>query len=144
MIEKLFRSFRSPFSATSREDFTLEEEVALYRHRAEVALEEERYSDALVFLAKILRLNPYDLQARMTVAHTYHYALKEPTKALLTYEKVVAASGYDETNSYCVAAREGIRALEGTLETSALPLHDLADESESSEEIVGRANKVAG
>jgi tetratricopeptide (TPR) repeat protein len=143
MIEKLFRSFRSPFGATSREDFTLEEEVALYRHRAEVALEEERYSDALVFLAKILRLNPYDLQARTTVAHTYHYALKEPTKALLTYEKVVAASGYDETNSYCVAAREGIRALEGTLETSAL-LHDLADESESSEEIVGRANKVAG
>ena len=58
MIVKLFRSFRSPFSATSREDFTLEEEVALYRHRAEVALEEERYSDALVFLAKILRLNP--------------------------------------------------------------------------------------
>jgi tetratricopeptide (TPR) repeat protein len=144
MIEKLFRSFRSPFSATSREDFTLEEEVALYRHRAEVALEEERHSDALVFLAKILRLNPYDLQARMTVAHTYHYALKEPTKALLTYEKVVAASGYDETNSYCVAAREGIRELEGTLETSALPLHDLADENESSEEIVGRANKVAG
>ena len=80
MIEKLFRSFRSPFSATSREDFTLEEEVALYRHRAEVALEEERYSDALVFLAKILRLNPYDLQARMTVAHTYHYALKERTR----------------------------------------------------------------
>ena len=144
MIEKLFRSFRSPFSATSREDFTLEEEVALYRHRAEVALEEERYSDALVFLAKILRLNPYDLQARMTVAHTYHYALKEPTKALLTYEKVVAASGYDETNSYCVAAREGIRELEGTLETSALPLQDLGDENESSEEIVGRANKVAG
>ena len=144
MIEKLFRSFRSPFSATSREDFTLEEEVALYRHRAEVALEEERYSDALVFLAKILRLNPYDLQARMTVAHTYHYALKEPTKALLTYEKVVAASGYDETNSYCVAAREGIRELEGTLETSALPLQDLGDENESSEELVGRANKVAG
>ena len=144
MIEKLFRSFRSPFSSTSREDFTLEEEVALYRHRAEVALEEERYSDALVFLAKVLRLNPYDVQARMTVAHTYHYALKEPTKALLTYEKIVAASGYDETNSYSVAAREGIRALEGTLETSPLPLHDLADESESNEEIVGRANKVAG
>ena len=144
MIEKLFRSFRSPFSSTSREDFTLEQEVALYRHRAEVALEEERYSDALVFLAKILRLNPYDLQARMTVAHTYHYALKEPTKALLTYEKVVAASGYDETNSYCVAAREGIRELEGTVETSDLPLQDHGDENESSEETVGRANKVAG
>lgn len=143
MIEKLFRSFRSPFSATSREDFTLEEEVALYRHRGEVALEEERYNDALVFLAKILRLNPYDLQARMTVAHTYHYALHEPTKALLTYEKVVAASGYDESNSYSVAAREGIRELEGALESIALPLHDLVDEDESSEDTNDRAHKVA-
>ena len=143
MIEKLFRSFRSPFKAT-REDFTLEDEVALYRHRAEVALEEERYNDSLVFLAKILRLNPYDLQARMTVAHTYHYALKEPTKALLTYEKVVAASGYDESNSYCVAAREGIRELEGALETAALPLHELTDEEESSEDTGGRAHNVAG
>ncbi len=143
MIEKLFRSFRTPFGASGREDFTLEEEVALYRHRAEVALEEERFSDALVFLAKILRLNPYDLQARMTVAHTYHYALKEPTKALLTYEKVIAASGYDESNSYSVAAREGIRELAGALDTSALPLHDLVEDEENTDN-GGRAHNVAG
>ena len=67
----------------------------------------------------------------MTVAHTYHYALKEPTKALLTYEKVVAASGYDESNSYSVAAREGIRELDGALDTAALPLHELVDDEES-------------
>ena len=141
MIEKLFRSFRTPFGASGREDFTLEEEVALYRHRAEVALEEERYSDALVFLAKILRLNPYDLQARMTVAHTYHYALKEPTKALLTYEKVIAASGYDDSNSYSVAAREGIQELSGAVDTSPLPLHDLVeDETEEAENTAGRRN----
>jgi tetratricopeptide (TPR) repeat protein len=141
MIEKLFRSFRTPFGASGREDFTLEEEVALYRHRAEVALEEERYSDALVFLAKILRLNPYDLQARMTVAHTYHYALKEPTKALLTYEKVIAASGYDDSNSYSVAAREGIQELSGAVDTSALPLHDLVEEeTEEAENTAGRRN----
>jgi tetratricopeptide (TPR) repeat protein len=144
MIEKLFRSFRSPFSATSREDFTLEEEVALYRHRAEVALEEERYNDALVFLAKILRLNPYDLQARMTVAHTYHFALNEPTKALLTYEKVVAASGYDESNSYAVAAREGIRELEGAIDTAVLPLHELLGDDEEIEDTGGRAQNAAG
>jgi tetratricopeptide (TPR) repeat protein len=141
MIEKLFRSFRTPFGASGREDFTLEEEVALYRHRAEVALEEERYSDALVFLAKILRLNPYDLQARMTVAHTYHYALKEPTKALLTYEKVIAASGYDDSNSYSVAAREGIQELSGAVDTSALPLHDLVEEeTEEGENTAGQRN----
>ena len=144
MIEKLFRSFRTPFGASGREDFTLEEEVALYRHRAEVALEEERYSDALVFLAKILRLNPYDLQARMTVAHTYHYALKEPTKALLTYEKVIAASGYDDSNSYSVAAREGIQELSGAVDTSPLPLHDLVEEETEEAEITAGRSNAAG
>ena len=144
MIEKLFRSFKSTFNTSEREDFTLEEEVALYRHRGEVALQEERYSDALVFLAKILRLNPYDLQARMTVAQTYHYQLKEPTKALLTYEKVIAASGYDESNSYSVAAREGIRELTPILEIPTLPLNDLMDDETPQEDTGGLAHRVAG
>ena len=144
MIEKLFRSFKSTFRASEHEDFTLEEEVALYRHRAEVALQEERWSDALVFLAKILRLNPYDLQARMMVAQTYHYALNEPTKALLTYEKVIAASGYDESNSYSVAAREGIRELTPILEIPILSLEDLTEEETPQKETGGLAHRVAG
>ncbi len=144
MIEKLFRSLRTPFHATGREEVTLEEEVSLYRHRAELALKEERWLDALVFLAKILRLNPYDLAARMTVARTYHYHLNEPTKALLTYEKVVAASGYDESNTYSVAAREGIRELTPLLEIDAEPLTSLIEEETAQEDNGGRAQGVAG
>lgn len=143
MIEKLLRSFRSTFGPAAREEFTLDEEVALYRHRAEVALEEERWNDALVFLAKILRLNPYDLSARMAVAQTYHYALKESTKALLSYEKLIAASGYDESNSYSVAAREGIRELTSNLEIETVPLTELLDD-ETQDETGGFAQKVAG
>jgi tetratricopeptide (TPR) repeat protein len=127
MFEKLFRSFRSPFR-DNRDDITLEDEIALYRHRAELAEAEERWADSLVFLAKILRLNPYDLKARMTVARTYHYRLKEPTKALLTYEKVIAAAGYDDSNSYSVAAREGIRELALVLEAPSLPLAELLED----------------
>ena len=127
-IQKLLRSFRANLGVGPGEDFTLEDEVALYRRRADLALREERYNDALVFLAKILRLNPYDLQARMLVAQVYHYGLNEPTKALLTYEKIVASAGYDESNSYCVIARDGIRELTAVFETSALPLHDLLAE----------------
>ncbi len=128
MFEKLFRSFRTTFNDSRREEFTLEEEVALYRHRANLALEEERWNDALAFLAKILRLNPYDLQARMAVAWTYHYKLGEATKALLTYEKVIAAAGYDESNSYSAAAREGIRELAFSAEVPSLPMDGLLDE----------------
>ncbi len=135
MFEKLFRSFRASFNGANRDEFTLEEEIALYRHRADLALQEERWNDALVFLAKILRLNPYDLQSRMAVALTYHHKLNEPTKALLTYEKVIAAAGYDESNSYSAAAREGIRELALSAETPALPLGGLEDEeSEAGED----------
>lgn len=108
MIEKFLRSFRS---FTDGEEFTLEDEIALYKRRAELARREERYADSLVFLAKILRLNPYDLSVRMQVAETYHRHLHEPAKALLSYEKVVATAGYDESNPWCVRAHEAIREL---------------------------------
>ena len=134
MFEKLFRSFRVTFNGTGREDYTLEEEIALYRHRADVALKEERWTDALVFLAKILRLNPYDLQSRMAVALTYHHKLNEPTKALLTYEKVIAAAGYDESNSYSAAAREGMRELALSADAPVLPLDGLLDEESETTE----------
>ncbi len=119
-FEKLLRSLR-PARAPSRSTVTLDDEIALYRYRAAVALQEERYQDALVFLAKVLRLNPYDLDARITVAEVYHLFLSEPTKAVLTYEKVIAAAGYDDSNPYCAAAREALRQLT-TPEEPAFPL----------------------
>ncbi len=63
-FQRLLRSLR-PAAVRTRAEVTLEDEIALYRRRAEMALREERWNDALVFLAKILRLNPYDLSARM-------------------------------------------------------------------------------
>src|SRR5438477_10689369 len=126
-IQGLLKSFRSTW-AGEREDVTLEEEIALYRLRAQVAMREERFQDALVFLAKILRLDPYDLTSRLAVAETYHRALNEPTKALLTYEKVIAAANYDESNTCCVKARQGIRELTTVFETATRPLHPPVDD----------------
>ena len=114
-IQNVFRTFRSSISPVRRTAVPLDAEVALYRRRAEMALEEERFQDALVFLAKILRLNPYDLSARMLVAQTYHYGLHEVEKALMTYEKVVATSGYDDSNPYCAAARSAVRELDSAI-----------------------------
>jgi tetratricopeptide (TPR) repeat protein len=142
-LQRFLRSFRSTW-AGQREEVTLEEEIALYRMRAEVAAREERYHDALVFLAKILRLDPYDLTARLAVAETYHHALQEPTKALLTYEKVIAAANYDESNSCCVKARQGIRELTTVFETPISPLQNLVDDEIPQEDNGGLANGVAG
>jgi tetratricopeptide (TPR) repeat protein len=130
-FQRLLRTFRSTL-VPSRADFTLEDEVALYRKRAEVALGEERYNDALVFFAKILRLDPYDLSARMAVAVAYHRCLGEPVKAILTYEKVIASAGYDESNPYCAAAREAIRELSAV--PSPVPVLSLEEEESIEEE----------
>ena len=123
-----------PSRGFSHAEVTLEDEVALYRQRAAVALREERYNDALVFLAKVLRLNPYDLSARMAVAETYHRHLHEPTKALLTYEKVIAAAGYDDSNPFCSSAREGIRELSTLMDEPAFDLEELADGDSAQDE----------
>ena len=126
-IQRLLQSFRSSLAVRS-EEIHLEDEIALYRKRADLAFGEERYNDALVFLAKILRLNPYDLPARMMVAETYHRHLHEPTKAVLTYEKVIATAGYDESNPFCAAAHEAIRELAQT--ASPVPVLSLDVEEE--------------
>ena len=130
-FQRLLRTFRTSLTPT-RGDFTLEDEVALYRKRAEMALGEERFEDALVFFAKVLRLNPYDLTARMAVAETYHRHLLEPVKAILTYEKVIASAGYDESNPYCAAAHEGIRELSSL--PSPIPVLDLENDEEEGED----------
>lgn len=126
-IQNLLRTFRSSMAPALRQPVRLEDETALYRRRADVALEEERFQDGLVFLAKVLRLNPYDLPARMLVAQTYHYGLAESAKALVSYEKLVAVAGYDESNPYCAAAREAIRELSLEGEPALNCLVDFAD-----------------
>ena len=123
-FQRLLKSLR-PAAVRTRSEVTLDDEIALYRRRADMALREERWNDALVFLAKILRLNPYDLAARMAVAQTYHRGLEEPTKAILTYEKVIAAAGYDESSPYCASAREGIRELSASMEEPPFQLNEL-------------------
>jgi tetratricopeptide (TPR) repeat protein len=142
-LQRLFKTFRSSLVGDHDDSFTLEEEVSLYRTRAELAMREERYTDALAFLAKVLRLNPYDLEARLSVAETYHRHLGEATKALLTYEKVIAAANYDDSNPCCMRARQGIRELTSVFESAALPLHDLLEEEIPQEESGGRPQSAA-
>jgi hypothetical protein len=141
-FQRLLRSLR-PAAVRTKAEVTLDDEIALYRRRAEMALREERWNDALVFLAKILRLNPYDLAARMSVATTYHHGLQEPTKAILTYEKVIAAAGYDESSPYCASAREGIRELSATMEEPPFQLHDLVTEEAVQDDNGGLPQTIA-
>ena len=51
-FQRLLRSLR-PATVRSKAEVTLDDEIALYRRRAEMALGEERWNDALVFLSLI-------------------------------------------------------------------------------------------
>ena len=141
-FQRLLQSLR-PAAVRTRAEVTLEDEIALYRRRDDMALREERWNDALVFLAKILRLNPYDLAARMAVAQTFHRGLEEPTKAILTYEKVIAAAGYDESNPYCASAREGIRELSASMEEPPFQINELLNEEADQDESGGLPQTIA-
>ncbi len=141
-FQRLLKSLR-PAAARTMAEVTLDDEIALYRRRAEMALREERWNDALVFLAKILRLNPYDIAARMSVALTYHRGLEEPTKAILTYEKVIAAAGYDDSNPYCASAREGIRELSASMEEAPFQLNELLTGETDQEDSGGLPQTIA-
>ncbi len=117
-VQKLFRSVRSSIPFPGFRAYSLDDEVALYRRRAEIALKEERFLDAIVFLAKVLRLNPYDLGARMAVAEIYHFQLLELEKAIMSYEQVLATAGYDDSNPFCRTAKEAIRSLANAANSS--------------------------
>ena len=143
VIQKILRTFLSTLERDARR-VTLDDEIALYRFRAEKAVAEERYADALVFLAKVLRLDPGHVEARLLVAEIYHHGLGERTKALVTYEKVIAAAHHDETHPCAVRARQGIALLITPLEGVTAPRNSREDAESPKTDNGGRAQSVAG
>ena len=67
MINRLIRRISGQFQAPDEENALL----TLYRHRYEIALREERYDSALVFLDRMLEVRPRSLETRMTRARLF-------------------------------------------------------------------------
>ena len=73
--------------------------ITLYRLRYRMALEEEKYDTAMIFLNKILELDPMNLEAKLCKGDIYHRALGDYDRAIEQYNKVIrlSADGQDET-----------------------------------------------
>ena len=84
------------------------EETRLYYRRACLAASEERYDVAMVFAGKALALEPRHLPTRLLLAQIYDRGLRDVEAAISAYKKVIALSGYDSSNPYGAAAREGL------------------------------------
>src|SRR5215212_3327264 len=71
--------------------------ITLYRLRYKMAMEEEKYDTAMIFLNKILELDPSNLDAKLCKGHIYHRCLGDYSSAIDQYNKVIRLSGDDET-----------------------------------------------
>lgn len=66
-----------------------EELVSLYRLRYKMALEEQKYDAALIFLNKILEVDPSNVEAKLCIAELYHRHLGDLGRAVDHYNKVI-------------------------------------------------------
>ncbi len=67
--------------------------VALYRIRYKMALEERKFDSALIFLDKILEVDPADAQAKLWKGELYHRHLRDYGRAVESYNKVIRMAG---------------------------------------------------
>jgi tetratricopeptide (TPR) repeat protein len=85
--------------------------LSLYRLRYRMAMDEEKYDTAMIFLNKILELDPANLEAKLCKGEIYHRCLGDYSSAIEQYNKVIrlSANGTDDAvNSRARAAMSEI------------------------------------
>jgi tetratricopeptide (TPR) repeat protein len=66
--------------------------ITLYRLRYRMAMEEQKYDAAMIFLNKILELDPMNLDAKLCKGEIYHRCLGDYASAIEQYNKVIRLS----------------------------------------------------
>ena len=79
--------------------------ITLYRLRYKLAMEEQKYDTAMIFLNKIVELDPHDLEAKLAKAEIYHHALKDYPKAIEQYNRVIKLTSEKESPKIYQRAR---------------------------------------
>jgi len=79
--------------------------ISLYRLRYRIAMEEERYDAAMIFLNKILELDPINLEAKLCKGEIYHRALRDYPKAIEQYNKVIRLTNDRQSDNLHLKAR---------------------------------------
>jgi tetratricopeptide (TPR) repeat protein len=79
--------------------------ITLYRLRYRMAMEEEKYDTALIFLNKILELDPGNLEAKLCKGEVYHRCLGDYGRAIEQYNKVIRLSADGQNEAVLTRAR---------------------------------------
>ena len=70
-----------------------------------MAMEEEKYDTAMIFLNKILEIDPMNLDAKLCKGEIYHRCLGDYTKAIELYNKVIRLTNDNQADTIHVRAR---------------------------------------
>src|SRR6476619_6304332 len=79
--------------------------ITLYRLRYKMALDERKYDAALIFLNKILELDPVNAEAKLCKGEIYHRCLQDYVKAIEQYKKVLRITSERESAAIHLRAR---------------------------------------
>lgn len=82
--------------------------VALYRLRYKMAMEEKKYDAALIFLNKILEVEPMNLEAKLSKGELFHRHLHDYSRAVEQYNKVIKLTSSDQTDRLHLRARSSM------------------------------------
>ena len=82
--------------------------ISLYRLRYKIAMEEERYDSAMIFLNKILEIDPMNIEAKLSKGEMYHRCLGDYTKAIEQYNKVIRLTSDRQEDATHLRAREAM------------------------------------
>src|SRR5215212_11172549 len=79
--------------------------ITLYRLRYRMAMEEQKHDTAMIFLNKILELDPMNLEAKLCKGEIYHRWLRDYQKAIDQYNKVIRLTNDNQADTIHVRAR---------------------------------------
>jgi tetratricopeptide (TPR) repeat protein len=82
--------------------------ISLYRLRYRMAMEEKKFDTALIFLNKIIELDPANVEAKLCKGEVYYRFLKDYPQAIEQYNKVIRLTVKREEEPIRDKAREAM------------------------------------
>ena len=79
--------------------------VSLYRLRYRMAMEEQKHDTAMIFLNKILEIDPVNVEAKLCKGEIYYRCLNDYTHAIEQYNKVLRLTSDRQDDAVHVRAR---------------------------------------
>jgi tetratricopeptide (TPR) repeat protein len=82
--------------------------IALYRLRYRMAMEEQKHDTAMIFLNKILELDPVNVEAKLCKGEIYHRCLHDYARAIEQYNKVLRLTSSTKSEAVHLKARASL------------------------------------